>query len=428
MVSLMLNDILKIYEKDNKYLVLNPIVPTWVVTNKNGVIIINLFDELKSKEEVAKHYCLCDTTVDSNTVIDFLDRVENIGLFFEKQVEKIHKPYVLGGIYLNMTSACNLHCIYCFAATRKEYGDNILSLNDYYKILDDAKKINSYMEINFTGGEPLLSSNTLPVAKYAKQLGFKTRLLTNATLINSDNIDEVSSCFDVFKISVDGSNQDKHEYYRGKGTYQRTINAINLLLEKKKEVNVAMVVTRKNQDDVGEMSKRWGSMLIYQPLFPLGKAKNADDIALTGKEYFDVLNNNANINPYSNLGNILKARQELRIIEKCAIGDGEISISCTGDVYPCQLLHHKEFLIGNVKDSSLNEIYNSKKNDVFKYHTVENISKCKECDLKYLCGGACQARHYSETGSINESGDFCQYEKSAIVDGLIQNYEMIKLG
>ena len=424
----MLNDILKIFEKDNRYLVLNPIIPSWIVTNKNGVIIINLFDQLQSKEKVADIYCKYDKTSHTSVVIDFLNRAEESGLFIQKPTEKQHKPYNLGGIYLNMTSACNLHCIYCFAATRVEYGQDNLSLDDYYRILDEAKQISSRLDINFTGGEPLLSSNTLPVAKYAKKLGFRTRILTNATLINTDNIDEISSCFDVFKISVDGSTQEKHEYYRGANTYNRTVNAIDLLLKKNKEVNVAMVVTRNNKDDVNEMSNKWGSMLIFQPLFPLGKAENAENIALTGQEYFDILNNNANINPYSNVVNIIKAHKEARTIEKCAIGDGEISISCTGDVYPCQLLHHKEFLLGNVKNSSLNDIYNSEKNDLFKYHTVEKISKCKDCDFKYLCGGACQARHFSETGSIDEAGDFCQYEQNAIINGLIQNCEVVKLG
>ena len=424
----MLNDILKVFEVDNKYLVLNPLVPAWVVTNKNGVIIINLFDQLQSKEKVAENYCGYDKTSHSDDVIKFLNRTEEAGLFIQNQTEKQHKPYSLAGIYLNMTSACNLHCIYCFAATRVEYGQNNLLLDDYYRILNEAKQISQYLDINFTGGEPLLSPNTLPVARYAKKLGFRTRILTNATLINSDNVDEVASCFDVFKISVDGSTREKHEYYRGVNTYERTLNAIDLLLKRNKEVNVAMVVTRNNKDDVSNMSKKWGSKLIFQPLFPLGKAKSSDDVALTGQEYFDVLSNDANINPYSNLINILKAHQESRTIKKCAIGDGEISISCTGDVYPCQLLHHEEFLLGNVKDSSLIEIYNSDKNDLFKHHTVENISKCKECDFKYLCGGACQARHFSETGSIDEAGDFCQYEQKAIINGLIRNCELTKLG
>jgi len=35
----------------------------------------------------------------------------------------------------------------------------------------------------------------------------------------------------------------------------------------------------------------------------------------------------------------------------------EISISETGDVYPCQLLHAAEFKAGNIRELSLAEIY-----------------------------------------------------------------------
>ena len=112
---------------------------------------------------------------------------------------------------------------------------------------------------------------------------------------------------------------------------------------------------------------------------------------------------------------------------KCSLGDGELSISCTGDVYPCQLLHDEKFYLGNIQENTLEEIYKSPKNNNFKTHTVDCIDKCKICDFKYLCGGACQARHFSETGSIDKAGDFCEYEKKGIINGLITSCKMIEL-
>ena len=55
------------------------------------------------------------------------------------------------------------------------------------------------------------------------------------------------------------------------------------------------------------------------------------------------------------------------------------------------------------------------------HHQAPNGPVCylNECNFKLLCGGACQARHFAETGSIDKAGDFCEYEKNAIVDGLI---------
>ena len=57
----------------------------------------------------------------------------------------------------------------------------------------------------------------------------------------------------------------------------------------------------------------------------------------------------------------------------------------------------------------------------FKIHTTDCIEKCRDCDLKLLCGGACQARHFSETGNIDVAGNFCEYEQNGIIDGLISS-------
>lgn len=105
------------------------------------------------------------------------------------------------------------------------------------------------------------------------------------------------------------------------------------------------------------------------------------------------------------------------------MGDGEISISATGDVYPCQLLHDEKFYAGNIREKSIVEIYNTSKNLKYcKDLTVNEIEGCKTCAFKYICGGACRARSFFEVGDIAKSGDFCVYEKSALLDGIISLY------
>lgn len=421
----MYEEILSVYQKGDKYLVLNPTVPAWIVTNEVGVLAVSLYCKTKSVEKVAEEISEYHIRNSKTDVLCFLTKAQDAGLFVVDKGEKRHHPFLLSNIYLNMTQACNLKCIYCFAATRKEFGVENLTLQQYYDLLDEAKQINPNITFNFTGGEPLLSDNTLKIAKYAKKLGFKTRILTNATLITEKNIDQIAPLFDSFRISMDGSTQEKHEVYRGKDSYTKTIKAIDLLKKRKKPVIVAMVVTRQNKDDVQAMNEKWGGMLMYQPLFPMGRARNSNSqLALSGKEYYETLATCENINPFSSIAEVVSRAKNLQSITKCAIGDGELSISCTGDVYPCQLLHNERFLLGNIKKQNLIDIYNGKDNEQFKHSTVEENIKCRQCDFKYLCGGACQARHFSETGSIHEAGEFCEYEKRGIINGLIDNAKM----
>lgn len=412
-----------IYEKNGKYLILNPKVPSWIVTNINGALLLKLYDGVRSFSEIAEIFCKQIKIDMKDNVLRFLSKAEDARLFQEHTEMPVHKAYKFSSIYLNMTEICNLHCVYCYASSRVESG-NRLTLNDYIRVLDEVAKMTDEMRITFTGGEPLMSELTFPVAHYAKSKGFETYLLSNGTLINKKNIKPLLECFDHFKISMDGSRKEIHEYFRGKGTFEPTVAAVKLLQSLGADVAVPMVVTKRNISDIPAMSDKWGRMVTFQPLFRLGNAEEATDLSITGTEYYEALKSEGRINPYADIAGIIKAHAANRTIFKCAMGDGEISISCSGDVYPCQLLHFPEFLIANVKEGSLKEIYYSKKMERFKYHTVNNIKGCKTCELKYLCGGACQARHYSETGTIDEVGAFCEYEKKGIVNGILDNYEM----
>lgn len=421
------SDVCRVYAHEDRYLVLNPLVPSWIVTNINGVLLLKLYAEDKTYEQIADEFRDYAPNFPSKSLTDFLTRVGETHLFDIPHHTVVHKPYFLGGVYLNMTEVCNLRCIYCFTEERQE-SQRRLTFADYEKIITGIREINPSAEIMFTGGEPLLSRLTLPVARFARGKGFHCKLMTNGTLIDAKNIEDILEAFDSVRISIDGSNEEIHEFYRGKGTYQKTYDAINALIAKGADVALAMVVTKHNRSDVSSMAKKWGSRLTFQPLFPLGEGKLHQDLYMSGDEYFKALTDGENgIVPYANLGDLIERHKQNESLMKCAMGDGEISISCSGDVYPCQLLHVPDYCVGNVLNESIQEIYHSNKLAKFQNHTVFDIDKCKECDLRLLCGGSCQARHYSETGTIDCAGDFCSYERKSIIDGLIKSAVMQEL-
>ena len=414
-------DVLKIYQRNDRFLVLNPLIPSWIVTNINGVLLLKLYADFQLVDKTIEAFKEHAAEIPACSCEAFLNKVQRAHLFDDSPSPYIHKPYQLNAVYLNMTRNCNLHCIYCFAASRKESSDADLEFDDYVEILNAIHKYNASATIIFTGGEPLLSKLTIPVAQYAKSLGFARKLMTNGTLISEGNIQSLMENFDSFKISLDGSTESAHDFYRGIGSYKKTIHAIQLLEENKADISLAMVVTQNNKKEVPDMIKKWGNKLIFQPLFPLGNACEDKSLHLTGKEYYDVLSEDNNIVPYSDITSLIDRHTKNHSILKCAMGDGEISISSSGDMYPCQLLHDDLFKIGNLKISSFDDLYNSPKMEEFKFHTVDRIKKCNVCDFRLLCGGSCQARHFSEMGTINEAGNFCEYEKNGIIDGIIKS-------
>lgn len=418
---------IKVFQENGKYLVINGDVPAWIVTNAMGVYLVQLYASYKDEVKACEMFLSKFPQAKKVSLMRFLKEVMDAGLFSCTGKFNHHHPYPLGAVYLNVTRACNLKCSYCFASEREEHGTQDLSLEEFKGIIDQIARL-GHPEIILTGGEPMVSSVTLPLARYIKKLHMTVKLLTNATLIDGKNVDAIAETFDSVKISLDGSSKERHDFYRGAGSYHRTLKAIELLEERNANILIAMVVTRQNVDDVAAMSRLWGNRLIFQPLFSMGRAVQGEkNLSLTGKEYYQALCQCANINPYMDVENVIASHERNHSILKCAIGDGEISISCTGDVYPCQLMHNKEAYIGNVREQPLQEIYESKRMRAFQKLTVDKMKGCKDCVFRYLCGGACHARHYSETYDLYQAGRFCEYEQLGIVHGILSNYELITI-
>ena len=410
------SDVCKVYRQGEKFLVLNPLVPSWLVTNINGVLLLKLYAEEKSFEKISDEFRTYAPEFSAESVLKFLNRAKAERLFSEPAQLEDYKPSPLHAVYLNITDHCNLRCIYCVNNLRVEERRE-LSFEDYRRLLEEISAMKPAVEIIFTGGEPLTSPLTIPVAEYANKLGIKCTLMTNATLIDERNVAKLTKLFYKFQISVDGSEAAIHDFYRGKGSYAKTEHAIKLLQKHGADIKLMMVVTKNNLDDVKNIYKNRGTLINFQPLFPTGN-NNYDALKLSGKEYFDaMINASENIRIFWNM-------EKQCVKEKCGVGEGQISISYSGDVYPCSLLHNPKFKAGNITENSLTEIYNSAAMNKIKFHTAEHIDKCRSCDFKLICGGSCQARNFLERGDLDKGGDFCEYDRLAIIHEIINSAEL----
>ena len=411
-------------KEPDKWLFLRPDEPDWLVTNDTGAAILSRCAGCDSLQNIAADVGLHDTDV-----INFVERVRLTSrLFHDQQTPRnpIHEQSAyqvptgsaqLRSVHLNLTQDCNLDCAYCYATDRLRT-QTTLTLEQWKCILRQIREISKAVTVSFTGGEPLLSACCLGLASYSQSLGNRNHLLTNGTAITSNNAARVSRIFDLIRISIDGSNRAIHEAHRGRHSFEKAMRAVDLLIQQRANIVVAMTVTRKNANDVATMCKRFGTRLSFQPLFKAGSAASADDLSITGEQYYEALSKSQETKPLGALETILAGAKRSRN-RKCAIGDIEISIAPNGDVFPCHMLHQTAFCAGNAISDGLATIYNDSPTlKQCRNLTVENIEGCKDCPIRYICGGSCRARSYFETGSLLKAGEFCAYEKLAFIDGI----------
>lgn len=406
-------------QRGDKFIFINPNIPRWIVTNELGKLILSLFNGENSFDEIIS--IATDGIGESHRekIRTFCNSVLSSGLLEHAEPQTKEHRMPLSSVHLSLSDHCNLNCTYCYARERVEKKHPVLSFEEYKSIIDDILSINTDVVFTLTGGEPLLNDDCLRIAEYIKSRNARSFLLSNGLLINETNISKIAELFDLVTLSIDGPNDSIHSLTRGHN-FRGVIRATELLAKYDVDYTLSMTVTKDNIGYIERMAKMFGNRLNFAPYFPV--STESSSLAITGIEYYNALKSAAGVRPLayceSTLDNALSSQ-----CHKCAIGDGEFSISATGDVYPCQLIHTDEFYAGNVHEQRITDIYyHSASINRCAHLDVDSISGCKDCPIKYICGGSCRARAYYGCGDINSTTDFCQYEKEAFYDGIISIY------
>jgi molybdenum cofactor biosynthesis enzyme MoaA len=131
---------------------------------------------------------------------------------------------------------CNLTCHHCFISC-SPHNDKFgfLSLADVERRLRDSVPL-GVKEYYFTGGEPFLNRDMVPILVATLAYGPATEL-TNATLLKADWLRtladaEAGSIYSLeFRVSIDGFSPQTNDPIRGQGTFDRAMQGVRLLVE-----------------------------------------------------------------------------------------------------------------------------------------------------------------------------------------------------
>ena len=303
-VTLSLPSSIERIERDDKVLFFNPEVPSWLVTNHNGALLLSLCDGANSVSDILSSLLETQGREAYEQGRKFFQEAIASRLFevpLDSELPIMEEHQHLSNVQLSVSSKCNLHCKYCYATDREEGDHANLSLEEYQKLVDDLLDFSGgTLAFTLTGGEPLLNKDVFYIAHYIHSKGCNVDLLTNGTLVNEANIHDISESFDGVSISIDGKDAVSHDRFRGSGSYVKTEKCIELLKENGIPYRLSMTVNRLNIEDVEAMAKKYGSHMNFAPLFPAGSANSSDvDMSISGKEYFECLKKASGVNPLS---------------------------------------------------------------------------------------------------------------------------------
>ncbi|UCD54851.1 MAG: radical SAM protein [Candidatus Omnitrophota bacterium] len=297
---------------------------------------------------------------------------------------------------LDITNICNNRCPKCFGF----YGDNSSSIpSDKAKsILCQIKELGG-KAVTFTGGgEPLCHPDAAKLIAYAKNLGLDTALITNGFSLDKNTIDTVLKSCTWIRISLDAATPKLYRQTHGMGkvTFDKTLNNIKLLVERKKTLKNETVIgigfltadfTLKEMYACTKLCKNMEVDYIqfrpYLRLFAeeteperkvaevLRKIKRCFQLAGSG---FDVLYSK---HKYDSM----KFDQFQRKYKVCYGHHFTTTIAADQKLYLCCHMRGVEkYCLGDLKKKSFKEIWNSKR----RVKVYENID-FKDCPALCRC-------------------------------------------
>jgi MoaA/NifB/PqqE/SkfB family radical SAM enzyme len=175
----------------------------------------------------------------------------------------------------NVTSKCNMNCGFCFRPARiKE-----VSTEEALKKIDQFKK-QEVTSLVFTGGEPLLRHDIVTLIKEAKRKNLFTILHTNGLLLRKEFVDGIENYLDQINLPLDGYNEETNSLMRMKGHFQRILDCLDLLKNRKIKVIISTVATKINKDFLVKISRIIPDFVYKWRIFqfsPQGKAAKVAD-------------------------------------------------------------------------------------------------------------------------------------------------------
>lgn len=260
-------------------------------------------------------------------------------------------------ILLDPTSACNLHCTGCWAA---EYGNRLnLSFDEIDNLIKQGKELGVYMYI-YTGGEPLVRKNDI-IKLCEKHNDCVFLSFTNATLIDEAFANEMLRVKNFIPaISLEGF-EEATDSRRGEGVYDKVINAIKLLHEKKLLFGISACYTKANFESI--TSEAFYDSLIdmgaffiwYFHYMPVGNDASVD-LLPTKEQRLEMIHRLRDYRSRKPLF-AMDFQNDAEYVGGCIAGGRRyLHINANGDADPCVFIHYSN---ANIRKQTLLEVLQS---------------------------------------------------------------------
>ncbi|MFC1511447.1 radical SAM/SPASM domain-containing protein [Candidatus Margulisiibacteriota bacterium] len=332
---------------------------------------------------------------------------------------------VLEIIAVEITRKCNLNCIFCGSpketiCERELTREELVSM---FKKIKDFADLDKVKFVCFTGGEPLLRKDLLPILRDLQSLGYKNFAIQTNGLILADNKDLIGKLIQNgvggIGTNIDGIPSTHNKLRACANAYEKAIKAIHNLLEYKGQISttITTTVSKMNINELEEVKKLvlklQPDIWRINPVISIGRTKHSNNLVLSTSEYkklheFILVNrvSTKEINIERACGEWLGMELEgfLRpYVWHCVSGINTMTILCDGNITGCSNIDRK-YIQGNGLREDIKEIWQNRF-EIFRNADLRKTGECADCSQWPYCHGGC-----FHNRDENFNLDFCGFK------------------
>lgn len=317
-------------------------------------------------------------------------------------------------VVFELTYRCSEKCIHCYNVGSTHYQSDIdkrgdrceLTLEEYKRVIDELKEQGMF-KICLTGGDPFSKSIAWNIIEYCYEKEIAVELYTNGLAISNQTEKLINLYPRIVGLTLYSSIPETHDKVtRTKGSFEKTISTLEQLSNFGIPLQLKCCVFNVNFSSykgVYKLAEDFAALPQIEVNIKNtvdGNKYASQHLRLTEKEYEELFKD-PYIYPYIQSNSLDRITTRDFSQNACIGGVKSCTLTPEGDIIPCPAFH---LIFGNVRNSSILEIRNSKKMKEWEKVTLKEYEKCgrhKYCAFCSICPGD----NYSDTGSPLKASD-----------------------
>lgn len=288
-------------------------------------------------------------------------------------------------VFVDPASACNFKCSFCPTGHRDMIAETgrfqgAMKFEVFQKVIDDLGEFERPIKVlrMYKDGEPFLNKRLADMIAYAKKSGFCDYIdtTTNGTFLTPERMAPVIEAgLDKINISVDGMTQEQYARFTGfKFDFDTFVKNVKWLYDNKGNLEIAikipgeLITEAQRQEFFDTFGNHCDRIFIenFAPCWPEFDIEQHTGIKIEKGIY----------------------QQEIGTTDTCPYIFYGYSVNADGLVSSCFLDWGRKLVIGDVRQQSMKEIWNSERMNALRLQHLEG----RRCE-NGTCGNCGQLSH-----------------------------------